>query len=1304
MKWRKILVWAAGIGLGLIVVAGAGGYFLLKSAAFNQLARRKIAEAADRSTGSITSIGSLDFSILALTAHLHNIVVRGQENAGAPPLLTVREITVAFKIQSLIHRKLILSELRVEHPVANIEVKLTGKSNLPIPPANSGPHMNLFEVGIRHVLVTRGEADYNNREIPINADLYNVNSAIHFETSAAAYAGTISYENGRLCYGRYTPLPHSLNAAFRATSDQLTIESATLKVGSSIALLRGILKNYSDPIVSGFYKATLDGSNFTAFVPQFRPSGNISLIGEFNYHYAAGQPFLASLAASGQLGSDEFSAESGYGRISLAALRASYHLQDGMLHATEIQSDTLGGRVNAQIEISDLGRSPSGTLRASLRGISLKSIQRSLRLRTSGVSVNGIVSGTTQASWTETFKKVRLRSDLTIQAAAASAVPTGTNPVPVNGVIHASYDAGRKLIVLHQSTLRIPSANIDADGELGRHSSLRVQISSNDLRGLESVAAAFRTAHALPPVSGAAQLIIFVRGSWAKPRLSGNFSARNLAVRGSEWRLAQADFQADSSQVAVRNGTLVGLGRARAAFAGALALRDWQYVSENAFSAKFSVQQIPIADLEGVSNLQYPLSGSLSADISLSGTAVNPQGSGTLRIVKGRAYDQPIQSFAAQFQAERGTINSSFQASIPAGAATGTLSFTPATKAYTLQVSAPSLSLQKLALANAESLQLTGKMTIAAAGSGTLGNPQFTASVQIPEATIRGKSLSGVRADLHLSGRHAEVVVDSKIVNSSLHAQGGVTLAGDYYAEASISTTEIPLDALLAAYLPNLPQGLTGEAQVQASLKGPLKDKSRLEAHVSVPVFTATYQSLQIGIVSPIQADFAHSALTIHPAEIRGTDTSIRVQGTVPFGGKAIPSFSAQGSVDLRILKIFSPDTSSSGAVAFNVQASGDAEKPNLNGQILIRNVAVLYAGAPIGVENMNGTLDILKDSVQITKLTAQLGGGDFAAGGAIVYRPNLQFNFLAQAKGIRMIYPKGLRTMLDANLNFTGNPRTSTLAGSILVDSLGFTPDFDLSTFANAFTGETSIPAQAGLADNVKLNVGVESKENLAANSSQVSIEGSLNLRVIGTAADPVITGRADLTSGEVFYRNARYTIQRGILMFNNPTQTSPVLNVSASTTINQYNLTLNLSGPFNRLTTSYSSDPPLATADIISLLASGQTTGASAGQSTDSMIASEALGGITSQFTGGIQKLAGISSLEIDPLIEGSNQNPSARIALQERVTKNLLFTFSTDVSQPGSEIVQGDYQINQRWSVNVTRDQVGGVSVGGELHTRF
>ena len=235
-----------------------------------------------------------------------------------------------------------------------------------------------------------------------------------------------------------------------------------------------------------------------------------------------------------------------------------------------------------------------------------------------------------------------------------------------------------------------------------------------------------------------------------------------------------------------------------------------------------------------------------------------------------------------------------------------------------------------------------------------------------------------------------------------------------------------------------------------------------------------------------------------------------------------------------------------------------------------------------------------------------------------------------------------------------------------------------------------------------MKLAIAVQTKDNLSATSSQVSIEGQANLQTTGTAANPVIIGRTNLASGELFYRNVRYQLQRGIISFDNPTETDPVLNVSVTTTVEQYNLTLTLKGPFNKLTTSYVSDPPLSTADIINLIARGKTVQESnaSSQSTDSMIASQA----ASRASGSLQNLAGLSSLQIDPVLGGNNQNPSARVAIQQRVSKNFLFTFSTDVSQPGAETVGGDYQINKRWSVSASRDPLGGVSVDGRFHTKF
>jgi translocation and assembly module TamB len=206
------------------------------------------------------------------------------------------------------------------------------------------------------------------------------------------------------------------------------------------------------------------------------------------------------------------------------------------------------------------------------------------------------------------------------------------------------------------------------------------------------------------------------------------------------------------------------------------------------------------------------------------------------------------------------------------------------------------------------------------------------------------------------------------------------------------------------------------------------------------------------------------------------------------------------------------------------------------------------------------------------------------------------------------------------------------------------------------------------------------------------------------------VIVGRTDITSADLFFSKREYHLSQGVVNFVNPNKTDPVLNLLITTTINQYNLSIRLQGPIEKLQTSYISDPPLPPIDIINLIAQGKTSegGATAEGAPQSFGASTVLAKgleqVESAVGSNISKLTGISGLQIDPVMGGTNSNPSARIGMQKRVTKNFIFSFSTDVTQPQSEIVQGEYQLNKRWSVSVVRDTSGGFSVDGRYHTNF
>ena len=147
-----------------------------------------------------------------------------------------------------------------------------------------------------------------------------------------------------------------------------------------------------------------------------------------------------------------------------------------------------------------------------------------------------------------------------------------------------------------------------------------------------------------------------------------------------------------------------------------------------------------------------------------------------------------------------------------------------------------------------------------------------------------------------------------------------------------------------------------------------------------------------------------------------------------------------------------------------------------------------------------------------------------------------------------------------------------------------------------------------------------------------------------------------------DLIFNSNRFTVSGGTVSICEPIRKpQPVVNVALNTTIQQYNIHLRFNGPVDQLRTNYTSNPSLPsppTADIINLLAFGQTTEASAAnpatptnQAAMGLVASQ----VSSQITSRVAKIAGISQLSINPVLAGGSvQGPSgAVVTIQQRVT---------------------------------------------------
>jgi translocation and assembly module TamB len=1254
-----------------------------------------------------------------LRVDLYHIVRHGSEAASRAPLLQVDHLMVGLKIISLWRHKIDLNEIVIDRPSIHLSVDQNGRSNLAQtpPPAAGGRRTNILDLAIGHFVVNQGELDYNDRHIPLDGEVHDLHAQVSFDSAKTEYDGMLGYRDGRVQYGGFNPVQHGMQVRFGATPSGLTLDSLVLIAGSSTMSVQAHLQDYGNPSVDGSYRADLSTRDLVKILKvNSIPAGQVNLQGTLYYQNRTDHPFLDNISTAGQFRSPDLALNMPQVHANVRALTGEYRLSGGTLEARNVQADVLGGKMLGNLTLTHLSERPVARVAAAVHDVSLEAISAALDTRPlERAAISGSLDGTIAGSWERSGQNVQLRADVTIAASAPArqGAGSGTNVIPLRGDLHVAYAAQTGVIALSRSDLTTSHSTLKFDGSTGKQSSLAIQAQSDDLREVDQIQLIVRhamegsrpsspTSIAPLGIAGSGSFDGQLRGSMTDLHLTGQLSSTNFHFRDTTLSELQVNVVLSPSGVTLSKGELQTSERGQVQFDAAAGLTNWAYTPQSPVRLDITAERVPVASLEQLANLHYPVTGTLAAHLSTHGSQSDAIGQGTATLTQATVWGQPIQKLSVQFQGAGDTIHSTLQLSTPAGSGSGKLTYDFRNQSYDAQFSLANIQLQQLEAIRYKNVQVSGVATASLQGRGTLKDPQFTATFQAPKLVIAQQTLDGLKLHADMAHQQASFDLVSAAVGASIQARGAVTLNANYSTQATIDVRNIQLAALLAAFLPQIPSEVRGQAELHGTLHGPLKLRDQLEAEVDIPTLSLTYRSLQIGNASPIPAVYRGGVISLERCELKGTGTDLQVQAAVPLEHAQNLQASATGNVDLHLVQMLYPDWDSSGQVRLDVNAEGTFTHPDVNGTVHLIGAAFQAPDTPLGAQNVNAALAIKNGRVDIQSFTGETGGGTLSAQGFATYQPAIQFNVALTARKVRLRYPVGTRAILDGNLVLTGSGDSALLSGRVLVDRLSLTKEFDLSTFADQFTGSSSPSVGSKFAQNVNLNVSLTSASEMALASSKLSVQGSANLMVRGTAAEPVILGRSDITGGEIFFNGNRYKVESGVIQFVNPVRTEPVVNILVTTTVNQFNLSMNFTGPIDRLRTTYTSDPPLAPIDIINFLATGQTTEAASTGSTspESVIA----GQLTSQFSSRVEKLAGITSLTIDPQVGGAQGNGGGRLAVQQRVTKNLFFTFSTDVTTSTGQIVQIEYQVSQRFAVSTIRDQNGGYTVQIKVHKRF
>jgi translocation and assembly module TamB len=474
-----------------------------------------------------------------------------------------------------------------------------------------------------------------------------------------------------------------------------------------------------------------------------------------------------------------------------------------------------------------------------------------------------------------------------------------------------------------------------------------------------------------------------------------------------------------------------------------------------------------------------------------------------------------------------------------------------------------------------------------------------------------------------------------------------------------------------------------------------------LEAHA---------EDVSVRSVGTVPFEYQNRVVRLERLRLQGDQLELDASGTVRIADEPVLNLSARGFMNLEVLNRLDPDYAAAGRVEIDAQVNGTARRPQPRGRLTISNADIHYGNLPHGLDNVNGSIVFDGTRGVLQEVTAETGGGRLRLTGSVRLEGGWQFNLASQVTDVRVRYPEGLNTWASGELTWSGSVESSLLEGRMVLTRQSVSRDFDLM---QALARETRDDAEAPLPEilsNMRLRIELVSASQLTLDTATTrNLQTDIELQLQGTADQPVILGRIGIIQGEILFGGKRYAVNRGEISFVNPFRIEPLLSLSVQARVQRYDISMEFSGPPDRLTVTYRSDPPLPTRDILSLLVAGsaqesslETTSGAVPQIGADTLLTQAL---RSQISGRLDRLFGTGRLRVDPQVSGlGGSTTTASIAVEQQFSDNFSVLYITDVTSAQQQTIQAEWNISSRLSVVGVRDQNGLIGVNFQITLRF
>jgi translocation and assembly module TamB len=1297
MRWsRRFLYFVVAIAVITVVI--------FESGLAERWLREELVSRIEQGTGGHAEIGDFHFHLWGLHAEIDKFTLHGLESASQPPLFRADRIDAKVRVISFLGREFALDRLIVQRPQAVVRIDRNGRSNVPTPP---GPRSNrpwratLFQLRIGQLALNDGYAQFNDQRTPLDIHGDKFNFALHYDSPAGdadSYIGNLSWQQIVLAARKDVPFPIDLSVKFTLHRDSFSADEVVLKVLHSQFNLQAELPSFARSDWNLKYRGRISLADVRKITREpTTPDGDADFSGQARYTLS--DKGAGVWTATGHYGSTDVRMPYKWFHTGDMQTWGDYIVANRKLTVANLQVRALGGSVAGKLDLDFNGL--AFRTQTQTRGISLAQVFKALENEDFPVPAlhwDGAIDVDSVNTWNANFLHFHTAGNMQW----SPPVNLAAGMIPASAHVNFDYGTDKEIVTVVNSQISTPRMQLDFDGPLGEgDSGLEVNFRADDLLEWDDFIAAIRGPETgRHRVGGQVAWRGRVLGPLVGPSFVGHMHVANpvydqLAMDTME---GDMDYSPDglllTKTTLTRGQTSIGLDL-KLKFDG-----DWSFVDSSPWTLDARVANASADDLESVMAVKYPASGRINGTIHATGTRAAPILDANLAVddieVKGWHFDR----FSGELHWRQDEISLTHaELRGGSGMVAGDVLYRPAEAQTEFNLSGTGLALEKIKNIQTSSLAIGGKLDVNLHGSGPLLAPRAEGRFHLASLTLGTENEGNFAGQLTSDGHTARLTLSSEPQRDKLQGDFTVELGGDEKVAGRLSLTQFDLDPFIAAGL-HLTQ-LTGHGSADGvfTIAGPLRQTDMIEVDADISKISFNYDLVQLTNDQDIRLAYRKNEIRVDQARLHGPDTDLQLGGTAHFDRDRRIQFSLSGGVNLRLLKGLVPDIEAQGRADANVSVEGTMDHPRITGRASVRGAEAHYADFPVGLSNVSGDLVFDRSRLLFDRVTADAGGGHLTLSGSVTYGEGpMRYEITAATSTVRIRYPAGMSWLANGTLQLSGTSDAALLAGRVQVERLLFAEGVDVASFfASASDNSPVTESSSPFLQNLTFDIEGQSKPGARIEwaGAHIDVDGDVRLR--GTWDRPVLLGHIHLLGGEMPFRGNNFELTRGDINFANPFRLDPVLNVEATSTINQYQVTIDFSGPASHLALNYRSDPPLPDSDIVALLALGspgegsglRSAPGSAQNYGATALLSEA---ISSGIGGRIEHLFGISSFRVDPFVAGTatESNAAARVTIQEQITRDLEITYSTNAATSNQyQLIQVEYTLKRGLSVEFLRD---------------